>query len=74
MMVFILVSFCINIWFISAATQGDGYSEESLFYQIKSEPKWTTITECLCSVGFGMQVQNKQQSFVYKFQKNCKDL
>ena len=42
MMVFTLVLFCINRRFISAATQPGNYSEEYLFYQIKSEQKWTT--------------------------------
>lgn len=37
MTVFILVS--LDIRFISAATQPDSYSEEYLFYQIKSEQK-----------------------------------
>ncbi len=39
MTVFIVVSFCINISFISAAEQPYSNSEEYVFYQIKSEQK-----------------------------------
>lgn len=42
MTVFILVSLRINIRFISTAMQPASDSEAYLFYQIKSEQKWTT--------------------------------